>query len=115
MSQTLRRTLLLGAFASAFIAWVPPQESKTPLIPRDVLFGNPDKAAPQISPDGTKIAFLAPLNGVLNVWVGPLSDAGAAKAVTNDTNRGIRRYLWAYDNTHIIYLQDTGGDENWRV
>jgi dipeptidyl aminopeptidase/acylaminoacyl peptidase len=118
MSSILRRSLVLVALASAFIAWVPPQEAKTPqtpLIPRDVFFGNPDKAAPQISPDGTRLAFLAPVNGVLNVWVGPLADPNAAKPVTNDTKRGIRRYQWAFNNTHIIYLQDTGGDENWRV
>lgn len=85
------------------------------LIPRDVLFGNPDKASPQISPNGTKLAFLAPVDGVLNVWVGPAGDPSAAKAVTKDTNRGIRRYFWAYNNNHIIYMQDKGGDENWRV
>ena len=86
-----------------------------PLIPRDVLFGNPDRAGPQISPDGTRLAFLAPVDGVLNVWVGPLEDPAAAKPVTHDTDRGIRGYFWAYTNQHIIYVQDKDGDENWRV
>ena len=85
------------------------------LIAREVLFGNPDRASPQISPDGKQLAFLAPVNGVLNVWVGPADNPSAAKAVTNDTSRGIRRYFWAYTNQHILYLQDKGGDENWRV
>jgi len=85
------------------------------LIPRETLFGNPDRASPQISPDGKRLAFLAPVNGVLNVWVGPADRPDQAKAVTNDTSRGIRRYFWAYTNQHIIYLQDKGGDENWRV
>jgi len=84
-------------------------------IPREVLFGNPDRAAPQVSPDGKQIAFLAPLDGVLNVWVAPGNQPSAAKAVTKDTKRGIRRYFWAYTNQHIIYMQDKGGDENWRV
>ena len=39
------------------------------LIPLDVLFGNPDRAQPHLSPDGTKLAFLAPDEGVLNVFV----------------------------------------------
>ncbi|OQY43436.1 MAG: hypothetical protein B6247_31730, partial [Candidatus Parabeggiatoa sp. nov. 2] len=39
----------------------------------------------------------------------------AAKPVTNDTNRGIRYYGWAYSNHHILYLQDKGGNENWRI
>lgn len=85
------------------------------LIPREVLFGNPDRAAPQVSPDGKQLAFLAPRDGVLNVWVAPIGKPSAAKAVTKDTNRGIRRYFWAYTNQHIIYMQDKGGDENWRV
>ena len=85
------------------------------LIPRKVLFGNPDKAGPELSPDGRKLAYLAPVDGVLNVWVGPLDDPAAAKPVTRDTNRGIRIYFWAYTNRHVIYLQDSGGDENWRV
>lgn len=85
------------------------------LIPRSVIFGNPDRAQPRISPDGKQLSFLAAVNGVLNVWVGPADKPDAAKPVTHDTKRGIRQYLWAYDNQHIIYLQDTGGDENWRV
>lgn len=85
------------------------------LIARETLFGNPDRASPRISPDGERISFLAPVNGVLNVWVGPLNNPGEAHPVTNDTKRGVRRYFWAYTNQHIIYLQDKGGDENWRA
>jgi len=86
-----------------------------PLIPRTVLFGNPDKAAARISPDGTKIGYLAAVDGVMNVWIGPLSDPDSAKPVTKDAVRGIRMYFWAYTNQHILYLQDKGGDENWRL
>ncbi len=89
--------------------------SGSDLIAREVLFGNPDRAGPQVSPDGKQIAFLAPKDGVLNVWVAPADKPSAAKVVTKDTNRGIRRYFWAYTNQHIIYMQDKGGDENWRV
>jgi len=86
-----------------------------PLIPRQVLFGNPDKASVQLSPDGTKIGYLAPVAGVLNVWVGPANDPAAARPVTRDTDRGIRFYDWAYTNNHILFIQDKGGDENWRL
>ena len=89
-----------------------------PLIPREVLFGNPEKAQPRLSPDGTRLAYLAPLNGVLNVFVGP-ADAPVGGdefgPVTRDEVRGIRVYFWAEDNRHVIYLQDQGGDENWRL
>jgi dipeptidyl aminopeptidase/acylaminoacyl peptidase len=84
------------------------------LIPRTVLFGNPVKASPKISPDGKMMAYLAPVNNVLNVWVKTIGKADD-KAVTKDKIRGIRRYFWAEDSEHIMYLQDVGGDENWRL
>jgi hypothetical protein len=47
------------------------------LIPRDVLFGNPERMAPAVSPDGARLAHVAPADGILNVWVGPLGGDGA--------------------------------------
>jgi dipeptidyl aminopeptidase/acylaminoacyl peptidase len=89
------------------------------LIPRRVLFGNPERVSPQISPDGTRLAWIAPYEGVLNVWVAPMVGDGvdwsAAQVVTDDTDRGIRMFAWAHDGRHLLYLQDTGGDENWRL
>ncbi len=86
----------------------------TPLIPREVLFGNPERTNPQISPDGTQIGYLAPVNGVLNVWVRTIGK-NDDRAVTADTKRGIRNFIWQYDNQHVLYTQDVGGDENWRL
>jgi dipeptidyl aminopeptidase/acylaminoacyl peptidase len=86
-----------------------------PLIPRKILFGNPDRAQVRISPDGATLSWLAPRDGVLNVWVVPRQNLEAARPVTHDTGRGIRFYLWAYTNQHILYIQDKNGDENWRV
>jgi dipeptidyl aminopeptidase/acylaminoacyl peptidase len=90
------------------------------LIPRQVLFGNPERLSPRISPDGTRLAWIAPHEGVLNVWTAPASaeagvDWAAARVVTDDTDRGIRMFTWAHDGRHLLYLQDTGGDENWRL
>ena len=85
-----------------------------PLIPRDVLFGNPEKALPLLSPDGRQLAYLAPVDGVLNVWVAT-PGGNDDRAVTRDTDRGIRQYFWGRDSKHILYLQDKGGDENWRL
>lgn len=85
------------------------------VISREVLFGNPDKSSLRVSPNHQHISYLAPLDGVMNVWVAPIEDPGAAVAVTKDTLRGIRIFFWAYNNEQIIYLQDLGGDENWQV
>jgi dipeptidyl aminopeptidase/acylaminoacyl peptidase len=83
------------------------------LIPRNVLFGNPVKTSPRIAPDGKRMAYLAPVNNVLNVWVGTVG--GDFQPATQDTERGIRSYTWAHDNQHILYIQDTGGNENWHL
>jgi len=87
----------------------------TPLIPRKVLFDNPDKTSVQLSPDGTHLAYLAPREGVLNLWVAPRDNLGATQPITHDTGRGIRLYYWAYTNHHLFYLQDENGDENWHL
>jgi dipeptidyl aminopeptidase/acylaminoacyl peptidase len=84
------------------------------LIPRKILFGNPVKTSAQISPDGKRLAYLAPVNNVLNVWVGAIGSEDY-KPVTRDEDRGIRFYTWAKDNKHIIYIQDVDGNENWRL
>ena len=96
------------------------------LIPRSVLFGNPERTSPQISPDGSTLAWIAPRffagrdDGVLNLWVAPVDgesgvDWASARPVTEDTDRGIRMYAWARDGRHLLYIQDVGGDENWRL
>jgi dipeptidyl aminopeptidase/acylaminoacyl peptidase len=86
-----------------------------PLVPRRVLFGNPERVSPRISPDGTRLGWIAPDEGVLNVWVAPTGDLGQARAVTRDRGRGIRMFFWAHDGRHLLYIQDVDGDENWRL
>jgi dipeptidyl aminopeptidase/acylaminoacyl peptidase len=87
----------------------------TTLIPRSALFGNPEKAQARVSPDGKYISFIAPRDGVLNVWLAERGKLDAAKPITNDQKRGIRQHYWTYDNRHVLYLQDTDGDENWHL
>ncbi len=100
-------------FVPAAFAVAQAQEGGAPLIPRADIFGNPDKTNPQISPDGKWIAYLAPKDGVLNVWVAPAADIAAAKPVTNAAERPIRQYFWAANSAVILYLNDKGGDENF--
>jgi dipeptidyl aminopeptidase/acylaminoacyl peptidase len=92
-----------------------PGTESTPFIPREVLFGNPERVRPTISPDGHRLAWIAPVDGVLNVWLTPLDDLSAAAPVTEDRDRGIRNFAWAHDGRTLLYVQDRGGDENWRL
>ncbi len=84
------------------------------LIPRSAIFGNPERAAGQISPDGKYVSFLAPRDGVMNVWVVERGKALAqARPLTNERVRPIRIYSWAANGEDIVFAQDKGGDENF--
>ncbi|HSX14144.1 MAG TPA: S9 family peptidase [Chlamydiales bacterium] len=85
------------------------------LIPRKIIFGNPDKTMVRLSPDGKMISYLAPHHGVLNIWIAPVDHIQEATVISNDTDRGIRQYFWSYDPDYILYLQDFKGDENFRL
>ena len=88
-------------------------DTTAPLIPRAALFGNPTRAAGQISPDGRWLSWLAPLEGVLNIWLAPASDPEAARSITASADRPIRQYFWSPDASAVMYIQDKGGDENY--
>src|SRR5579863_9919470 len=88
--RLLRQAVVVLVFCGWFAGHVAAQEKfTTPLIPREVLFGNPERTDPQISPDGTQIGYLAPVDGVLNVWIRTLGNTDD-RPVTADKNRGIR-------------------------
>ncbi len=114
MRSLLRSFVVVGWLATLIISAAAQETFTAPVIPREILFGNPQRTDPQISPDGTQLGYLAPVNGVLNVWIRTLGKEDD-RAVTNDQHRGIRNFLWQYDNKHILYVQDVGGDENWRL
>ena len=87
-----------------------------PLIPRRVLFADPARTWVRISPDGTRIAFLAPIDEVLNLWVGPIGDVAKARPVTRVTDRSLFSfYAWLHDNRHLVFFREQGGDENWQA
>lgn len=87
-----------------------------PLIDREIFFGNPQISGGKISPDGKYITFLKPLNGVRNIWVKRTNEAFEnARPLTADKNRPISGYFWSRDSQYVLYVQDKGGDENYRV
>lgn len=85
-----------------------------PLIPRDVLFGNPEKDAPRISPDGERLAYLAPSHGTMSVWVRTIGKTDD-RVIAHDAARPIPWFAWQGDGQHVLYLQDRGGNENYHL
>jgi dipeptidyl aminopeptidase/acylaminoacyl peptidase len=87
-----------------------------PLIDRDVIFGNPEIAAAQLSPDGKYIAFLKPWKDTRNIYVKAVSEPfSAARLLTGETKRPVAGYLWTRDSRYILYVKDNEGDENYNV
>lgn len=86
------------------------------LIPVEEFFADPGFIVPSISPDGTRIAYLAPHGGRRNIWVrGVEATHDDAVPVTHDTRRGITTYHWADDPRFLLYEQDTDGNEDWHL
>jgi dipeptidyl aminopeptidase/acylaminoacyl peptidase len=113
----MRKLWLVAALAAAGVSTVSWAEKaaapQAPLIERTALFGNPSRVAGKLSPDGKWLAWIAPRDGVLNVWVAPAGQPGQAKALTAEKQRPIREYFWAPDSSSVLYVNDRGGDENF--
>lgn len=116
----MRRSTKLLVTAAAAAALAAPlfarsagPEVPVPLIERAKLFGNPTKAGGQISPDGKWISFLAPRDGVMNVWVAPVGQLQNARPLTAEKTRPIRQVIWAPDSKQVLFVNDKGGDENF--
>jgi dipeptidyl aminopeptidase/acylaminoacyl peptidase len=113
-SQMNSKTVLLAACAGLTVATVPAiAQTDVPLIAREKFFGNPTRVQGRLSPDGKWLSWIAPREGVLNVYVAPASDPKAARALTAETKRPIRSYFWSPDSRQILYINDKGGDENF--
>ena len=86
------------------------------LIDRELIFGNPEYAGAQISPDGKYISFIKPYKDTMNVWVKGVDEPfNAARPMTADTTRPVRNYFWSRDGKYILFVQDKDGDENFNV
>ncbi len=102
--------LFTAAATGPAFAQVP---STVPLIERAKLFGNPSKVGGKLSPDGKWLLWIAPRDGVLNVWAAPLDKPEDARPLTNERTRPIRRADWSPDAKSVIFINDQGGDENF--
>ncbi|MEY2936419.1 MAG: hypothetical protein RL033_7168, partial [Pseudomonadota bacterium] len=85
------------------------------LLPRQLIFGNPDRGGPRLSPNGKQLAWLAPKNGVMNVFVAPTRDLAQARPVTDEKQRPVPSFGWTNDSARLLYGMDKNGDENAHV
>ncbi len=110
----MRYLILLAVFFCMGLMNILPQQP--PLIDRELFFGDPEISGAQISPDGEYISFRKQFKGVMNIWVKERTRKfDEAHPLTADTTRPIMGYFWTRDSKYILYVQDKGGDENYRV
>jgi dipeptidyl aminopeptidase/acylaminoacyl peptidase len=92
------------------------KEVASDLIDRELFFGNPALASPQLSPDGRWIAFLKEKEGILNLHlVGWGEKFESARALTAEKSRPPAGFTWTRDSRYLLVSQDSGGDENYRL
>jgi dipeptidyl aminopeptidase/acylaminoacyl peptidase len=115
MIRSLLSVLLLASTVACTVAPQNPFKpaADVPLIERAKFFGNPTKTGGRISPDGKWLSWIAPRDGVLNVWVAPVNDVSQARAVTAEKLRPIRTTFWSPDSKAVLFINDKGGDENF--
>ncbi len=114
-TKWLRKLALLLSLPISFISALglrPAQAEQIGLIPREVLFGNPEIIGVSLSPDGERISFLAPHKGVLNLWVQDLIDGAQPRRLTNRTDRPQDPAFWTPDGRYLLTSRDANGDEN---
>ncbi|MCA3255210.1 MAG: PD40 domain-containing protein, partial [Alphaproteobacteria bacterium] len=104
---------MLATAATAVAQGTPAAPGAVPLIERTKLFGNPFRTQGRLSPDGKWLSWIAPRDGVMNIWVAPAADPSKAKPLTAETTRPIRQHFWAPDSSMVMFVNDKGGDENF--
>src|SRR5688572_11440848 len=110
----LLQVLLLVTSSASAQKKAQTNDAVAPLIPMKDFFRNPEKVAYQLSPNGEYLAFLQPWEKRLNVFVEKIGSGQPAVRVTSAKQRDISGFAWKGDN-RIVYVQDTGGDENYRL
>lgn len=87
-----------------------------PLLDRELFFGDPEISGAKISPDGQFISFIKPYNNVRNIWIKKRNEPfDKARPLTGDEKRPVSSYFWSRDSQYLLYVQDKGGDQNYRI
>ncbi len=102
---------LLASFAAAA-----DNPGGVPLIDRDLIFGNPEIAGAQLSPDGNYLAFLKPWKDTRNIYVKGIHEPfSAAHLLTTEAKRPVAGFFWTRDSKYVLYVKDNDGDENYNI
>jgi dipeptidyl aminopeptidase/acylaminoacyl peptidase len=86
------------------------------LLPRRLIFADLDRSVVRVSRDGARIAFRAPVDGALGLWVAPINDIDNARPMIAASDHNLGPWIvWMHDDRHLVFFRDRDGDENWRA
>lgn len=88
---------------------------ETPLLDRDLFFGNPEISGGQLSPDGKWISFMKEYDGIMNIWIKSFDEPFEKARPLTDSKIPLYGYFWSEDGKYILYVKDNDGDENTNV
>ena len=91
------------------------QTETTALVDREIFFGNPEISGGQLSPDGKFVSFSKEHNGIMNVWVKAFDEPFSSAKLLTESSSPILGYFWTRDSKYILYINDTGGNENFNI
>jgi dipeptidyl aminopeptidase/acylaminoacyl peptidase len=115
MKKIILLLFVLLTSISSIIAQTKTNQIATPILDRELFFGNPEISGGQLSPDGKWISFMKEYQGIMNIWVKKF-DEPFEKAVTlTDSKRPLQGYFWTDDSKYILYIKDKDGDENMNI
>jgi dipeptidyl aminopeptidase/acylaminoacyl peptidase len=123
MNKLLKNILCITLLAATLVAQDKDKDKKTPaagglppVIDRELIFGNPEIAGAELSPDGKYVAFLRPWKDTRNVYVKGVNEPfSAARLLTTETKRPIAGFFFTWDSKSVLYVKDHDGDENFNV
>ena len=110
-----RLFLALVVAATLVAPALPAVAALPPIIDRSLIFGDPDIAGGQLSPDGIYMSFIKPYKDVRNVWVKKLDEPFSASRPVTADKQPVTAYFWSQDGKYVLYVQDKGGNENYHV
>lgn len=117
MKKIMRFSLILLALPTFFSCTdnTKKAEMKTPLIDRELFFGNPEISSGKLSPNGEYITFMKEYEGIMNVWIKKFDESFDDARLLTDSDRPLYGYFWTSDSKYILYVKDKDGDENINV
>jgi len=91
------------------------ERATTPILDRELFFGNPEIYGGQLSPDGKFISFMKEYEGIMNIWVKKFDEPFEKARPLTSSKRPMQGYFWSYDGKYILYVKDENGDENLNI